>query len=165
MGPQCPHCGAIYEWTCGELEEQVTSPKVYFCQECREMFILGPDEIGALQDRFRPALEESAAADAGDLGDTPGSEDEAADADDDEGLPPPPELRPLDDRLEPHTGQSPGPRRGSAFGLRERVVVTAGPHQGATGTVVVVDGGEVMLRIDGDAVCVRVSVHHVRRAA
>lgn len=155
MGPQCPHCGAIYEWTCGELEEQVTSPKVYFCQECREMFILGPDEIVALQDRFRPALEESAAADAGDLGDTPGSEDE--DEDEDGGD----DLKPLDDRLD----QASPPRRRSAFGLRERVIVTAGPYQGATGTVVVVDGGEVMLRIDGDAVCVRVSVHHVRRAA
>lgn len=160
MGPQCPHCGAIYEWTCGELEEQVTSPKVYFCQECREMFILGPDEIVALQDRFRPALEESAAADAGDLGDPPGSEDDDLEVDGD--TPPAIDLKPLDDRLEPHAGQN---RRVSAFGLRERVVVTAGPHQGATGVVVVVDGGEVMLRIDGDAVCVRVSVHHVRRAA
>ncbi len=163
MGPQCPHCGAIYEWTCGELEEQITAPKVYFCQECREMFILGPEEIMALQDRFRPALEESAAADAGDLGDTPGSEDEEEEVDD--GDTPSPQLKPLDDRLEPHAGQGQGSRRGSAFGLRERVVVTAGPHQGATGVVVVVDGGEVMLRIDGDAVCVRVSVHHVRRAA
>jgi predicted nucleic acid-binding Zn-ribbon protein len=160
MGPQCPSCGAIYEWTCGELEEQITSPKVYFCQECREMFILGPDEIMALQDRFRPALEESAAADAGDLGDT-GHEDDDQDEDEEDGdTPPAIDLRPLDDRLE----QAP-PRRVSAFGLRERVVVTSGPHQGATGVVVVVDGGEVMLRIDGDAVCVRVSVHHVRRAA
>lgn len=159
MGPQCPHCGAVYEWTCGELEEQVTSPKVYFCQECREMFILGPDEIVALQDRFRPALEESAAADVGDLGDPPGSEDEDVEPDAD--TPPAIDLKPLDDRLE----QGQGPRRASAFGLRERVIVTAGPHQGATGVVVVVDGGEVMLRIDGDAVCVRVSVHHVRRAA
>ena len=161
MGPQCPHCGAIYEWTCGELEEQVTSPKVYFCQEGREMFILGPDEIVALQDRVRPALEESAAADAGDLGDTPGSEDDDVE---DEGDTLPPQLKPLDDRLEPYAGPNHGPRRGSAFGLRERVVVTAGPHPGATGVVVVVDGGEVMLRIDGDAGCVRVSVQHVSRA-
>lgn len=142
MGPQCPHCGAIYEWTCGELEEQVTAPKVYFCQECRELFILAPDEVGALQDRFRPVLEESAAAEAGDLGDT-------GDADEPEEEGPVVEPRPVRSRL----------------ALRERVVVTAGPHQGATGVVVVVDGAEVMLRIDGDAACVRVSVHHVRRAA
>jgi hypothetical protein len=145
MGPQCPHCGAIYEWTCGELEEQITAPKVYFCQECRELFILAPDDVIALQERFRPALEESVNADAGDLGDfgDPDEETEAA-------------VEPFEVPL--LTGPVP-------FGLRDRVVVVDGPYAGSTGTVVVVDGGDVMLRIDGDAACVRVSIHQLRRAA
>src|SRR5690606_6923055 len=69
MGPQCPHCGAVYEWTCGELEEQVTAPKVYFCQDCRGLFILTPEEVEALQERFRPALEEANAPEDADMGD------------------------------------------------------------------------------------------------
>lgn len=145
MGPQCPHCGAIYEWTCGELEEQVTAPKVYFCQECRELFILAPDDVIALQERFRPALEESVNADAGDLGDVGDPEDDT------EAVVEPFEVPLL---------TSPLP-----LGLRDRVVVVDGPHAGATGTVVVLDGADVMLRIDGDAACVRVSVHDLRRAA
>lgn len=151
MGPQCPHCGAIYEWTCGELEEQVTAPKVYFCQECRELFILAPEEIAALQERFRPALEESVNADAGDLGDV----GDAGDGDEREA-----EAAPELFEVPLLTGPGPVP-----FALRERVVVVDGPHAGATGTVVVIDGPEVMVRIDGDAACVRVGAHQVRRAA
>lgn len=59
MGPPCPHCGAIYEWTCGEIEELVTCPKIYFCGECRGMFILDAEEVTALQERYRPSMLES----------------------------------------------------------------------------------------------------------
>lgn len=58
MGPECPHCHAIYEWTCTEISEQVHSPRIYFCQDCRGMFILDPEEIAAIQERCRPTLEE-----------------------------------------------------------------------------------------------------------
>lgn len=58
MGPQCPHCEAVYEWTVGELQEVVCGPKIYFCAECRGMFILTPEEIEALQTKFRPCLDE-----------------------------------------------------------------------------------------------------------
>ena len=51
MGPKCPVCGAIYEWTEGEITEEVHCPKVYFCPnaECRAMFVLSADEIKAVQ--------------------------------------------------------------------------------------------------------------------
>lgn len=58
MGPKCPHCGALYEWCCSELEEHVTCPRVYFCTECRGMFVMDADEITALQEKLRPAVEE-----------------------------------------------------------------------------------------------------------
>ena len=45
MGPECPHCGVTYEWTCGELEEFVTAPKIYFCERCREMFVCSPEQV------------------------------------------------------------------------------------------------------------------------
>lgn len=56
MGPKCPHCDALYEWCTGEVEEQVTAPKVYFCSDCRGLFVLTVEEIEALQDKFRTSL-------------------------------------------------------------------------------------------------------------
>jgi hypothetical protein len=51
VGPKCPLCGAIYEWTEAEVIEDVMSPKVYFCPvaECRHMWVLAPDEIKEIQ--------------------------------------------------------------------------------------------------------------------
>lgn len=57
MGPSCPHCKAVYEWCAGEIEECVTAPKIYFCAECRGMFVLSIEEIEDLQTKFRPSLE------------------------------------------------------------------------------------------------------------
>lgn len=57
MGPHCPECGSLYEWTCGELEEHVHAPKIYFCSDCRAMFILPPEEVRALQEQLRPMLQ------------------------------------------------------------------------------------------------------------
>ena len=51
MGPECPHCKAIYEWTVGEIEEVVYCPKTYICSSCYGMFILSPEEIVEIQAR------------------------------------------------------------------------------------------------------------------
>lgn len=165
MGPQCPHCGAVYEWTCGELEEQVTAPRIYFCQACRGMFVLAPDEVEALQRRFRPVLAEVDQEDL--LGEIEGldASDDLADACDDalEGLDADEPLLDLaqgpgDDGLVHAEAVPAGPP-----GLRERVAVTAGPHAGAVGAVVVVDGDEATLRLEGTNACVRVALRDLRR--
>ena len=52
-GPACPKCGTIYEWSCGEIEELVVGPKLYFCERCMNLFILWPDEVYAIQRRLR----------------------------------------------------------------------------------------------------------------
>lgn len=57
MGPQCPHCSAVYEWCCGEIKEQVICPKIYFCTECRGMFVMTPEEVAEVQERLRPCLD------------------------------------------------------------------------------------------------------------
>lgn len=150
MGPQCPHCGAIYEWTCGELEEQVTAPKVYFCQDCRGLFILTPEEVEALQERFRPALEEATSPDEVDLGDLE-----------------------LDDAQQPERAQpQPSPVQAQArptvegpLQLRERVVVVSGPHKGVTGSVAVLDGDQVTIRVEGSTTRLRLEVTQLQRAA
>ena len=153
MGPQCPHCGAIYEWTCGELEEQVTAPKVYFCQECRGLFILAPEEVEALQERFRPALEEATA---------PEPIDEPLD------LPEPEEEAPQQVQAPHQVQQQVGPVAEDEDGplsLRERVVVVKGPFQGTVGAVAVIDGDRIMLRIEGSNSIVRVDAEQIQRAA
>lgn len=147
MGPQCPHCGAVYEWTCGELEEQVTAPKVYFCQECRGLFILAPDEVEALQDRFRPALEEATSSDDPDLGDVDLDVDDA------------PELSPQPSPVQAQAR----PMAEGPLVLRDRVVVLSGPHQGTVGSVVVIDGDRVTLRVDGSNARVRVTLGQLQR--
>jgi predicted nucleic acid-binding Zn-ribbon protein len=153
MGPQCPHCGAIYEWTCGELEEQVTAPKVYFCQDCRGLFILSPDEVEALQERFRPALEEANAPDP---------------MEDVEALEPEPQDEPAPHRqgqITPRPTSAPHVELDGSLALREHVTIVAGPHEGLHGTVAVIDGDQVTLRIDGTNSCLRVRVDCIRRAA
>jgi hypothetical protein len=57
VGPACPCCGAIYEWTEGEIDEDVMFPKIYFCQKCRHMFVLSAEEITKIQVQCKPALE------------------------------------------------------------------------------------------------------------
>lgn len=151
MGPQCPHCGAVYEWTCGELEEQVTAPKVYFCQDCRGLFILTPDEVEALQDRFRPALEEANAPEEVDPCDP--------DADADETQP---------ERAQPQPSPVQAQARPMVEGplqLRERVVVVGGPHKGVTGSVAVIDGDLVTIRVEGSTARLRFEVNQLQRAA
>lgn len=171
MGPQCPHCGAVYEWTCGELEEQVTAPRIYFCQACRGMFVLAPDEVEALQRRFRPVLAEVDQEDL--LGEIEGLDagDDLADACDDalEGLDADGPLLdlaqgPADD-APVHPGAAPGAVPAGPPGLRERVAVTAGPHAGAVGAVAVIDGDEATLRLEGTNACVRVPLRDLRREA
>lgn len=157
MGPQCPHCGAVYEWTCGELEEQVTAPKVYFCQDCRGLFILTPDEVEALQERFRPALEEANAPDEGDLGDVGDVGDLEADEAPERAQPQP---SPAQAQARPMAPMAEGP-----LDLRERVVVTGGPHKGITGSVAVLDGDLVTIRVEGSTTRLRVEVNQLRRAA
>lgn len=150
MGPQCPHCGAVYEWTCGELEEQVTAPKVYFCQDCRGLFILTPEEVEALQERFRPALEEANSPDEADLGDL-----ELDDA-------------PQPERTQPQPSPVQAQARPTVEGplqLRERVVVTSGPHKGVIGSVAVLDGDQVTIRVEGSTARLRVEVTQLQRAA
>lgn len=56
MGPKCPHCLAIYEWTEAEIQEPVFCPKVYFCSYCFQMFILDGEEITRLQEDCRRQL-------------------------------------------------------------------------------------------------------------
>lgn len=56
MGPKCPHCYALYEWTESEITEDVYSPKVYFCQGCMQLFTLTSEEITDLQEHFRPQM-------------------------------------------------------------------------------------------------------------
>lgn len=58
MGPKCPKCGTIYEWTCGELQEVAYCPRTYFCQNesCREIYVLTVEEITALQEQLQPQL-------------------------------------------------------------------------------------------------------------
>lgn len=150
MGPQCPHCGAIYEWTCGELEEQVTAPKVYFCQECRGLFILTPEEVEALQERFRPALEEAAAAEP---------VEDPIEALEPEEAPQPVRVQQQAAATE-QDDEPPGP-----LSLRERVVVVKGPFQGTVGAVAVIDGDRIMLRIEGSNSIVRVDAEQIQRAA
>lgn len=150
MGPQCPHCGAVYEWTCGELEEQVTAPKVYFCQDCRGLFILTPEEVEALQERFRPALEEANAPEEADLGD-------ADDADDAQAERAQPQPSPVQAQARP-TAETP-------LQLRERVVVVNGPHKGVTGNVAVIDGDLVTIRVEGSPARLRLDVNQLQRAA
>jgi hypothetical protein len=59
VGPKCPKCGTIYEWTCGELQEVAYCPKTYFCQNesCREIYVLTAEEITNLQEQLRPQLQ------------------------------------------------------------------------------------------------------------
>jgi hypothetical protein len=139
MGPSCPECQAIYEWTAGELEELVTGPKVYFCGECRALFVLSPEEATSLQERLRPpapldldALEEVA------------DEQLELGFPEDEGICDAVEAPP---RLE----------------LRHRVLVTKGPHVGTVGAVAVIDGDVVVLRVDGGSDRLRVSSDEVSR--
>lgn len=158
MGPQCPHCGAVYEWTCGELEEQVTAPKVYFCQDCRGLFILTPDEIEVLQERFRPALEE--ADRAGEPCDT------SDQSDDDDAQQPQPQPSPVLAQASPivdedeNDDDAPEPLL-----LRERVRVVGGPYEGIVGAVAVIDNEQITLRVEGRNSCVRVSLSQLQRAA
>lgn len=58
MGPTCPSCGVIYEWTENELREHVMSPRVFFCHGCRAMFTLSADEVTEVQMHFRVILEQ-----------------------------------------------------------------------------------------------------------
>jgi predicted nucleic acid-binding Zn-ribbon protein len=153
MGPQCPHCGAIYEWTCGELEEQVTAPKVYFCQECRGLFILAPEEVEALQERFRPALEEATAPEPID---DPVDEPDEVEA---------PQQVQAPHQVQQQVGSQVDDEEDGELHLRERVVVITGPHQGTVGAVAVIDGDRVMLRIEGSNHVVRVDSDQVQRAA
>lgn len=150
MGPQCPHCSAVYEWTCGELEEQVTAPKVYFCQECRGLFILSPDEVEALQERFRPALEEA---------DRNEPVDEPSEGDDDD-VQAQPQPSPVRAQASPIADDDDEP-----IVVRDRVRVVRGPHEGVVGAVAVIDDEQVTLRVEGRNFCVRVSVNQLRRAA
>lgn len=162
MGPQCPHCGAVYEWTCGELEEQVTAPKVYFCQDCRGLFILTPEEIEVLQERFRPALEEADRAEpCGDPDEEP-SEDDAQPQPQPQPAPVQAQASPslLEDEEDEEDDEGAAPLL-----LRERVRVVMGPHEGIVGAVAVIDNELITLRVEGKNSCVRVSVNQLRRAA
>jgi hypothetical protein len=58
MGPTCPHCSVVYEWCAGEIEECVTAPKIYFCSDCRGMFVMTIEEVEAIQAKLRPTLDE-----------------------------------------------------------------------------------------------------------
>lgn len=49
MGPECKHCGAIYEWTEGEINEQFFAPQVYFCSECYELSVFTVSELKRAQ--------------------------------------------------------------------------------------------------------------------
>lgn len=62
MGPRCPKCGAVYEWTEGEITEEVMSPKVYFCTDinCRHMWVLDADQIKDIQKSCGGYLESTA---------------------------------------------------------------------------------------------------------
>lgn len=158
MGPQCPHCSAVYEWTCGELEEQVTAPKIYFCQECRGLFILAPEEIEALQERFRPALEEADRAEPC---------DEAADLGDDDSHTQP-QPAPVQAQARPIAEDEPDDEElvdVEPLVVRDRVVVVGGPYEGIVGAVAVIDDEQVTLRIEGRNSCVRVRVTQLQRAA
>lgn len=56
MGPRCPHCKSVHEWTRGEIEEFITAPKVYFCAECHELFVVSIEELEELQSKLKPLL-------------------------------------------------------------------------------------------------------------
>jgi hypothetical protein len=172
MGPTCPHCGAIYEWTCGELEEHVTAPKVYFCQECRGLFVLSSEEIEDLQARFRPALEE-ASNEPVDLGEIEPPLRDSSDGDvafpslGSSSTPDAPRAR--DSREGQQQQWSPrdsaseaAPVEAAPLAPRERVDIIAGPHEGLCGEVAVIAGDLVVVRV-GKSV-IRVLAVHVRRA-
>jgi predicted nucleic acid-binding Zn-ribbon protein len=165
MGPQCPHCGAVYEWTCGELEEQVTAPKVYFCQDCRGLFILAPEEIEALQERFRPALEEADRSEPCD------GSDQSDQLDDDDLRPQPqPQNSPVQAQVRPvvedeEEDEEDEAEQAEPLLLRERVRVVGGPYEGIVGAVAVIDNEQITLRVEGRNSCVRVSVTQLQRAA
>jgi hypothetical protein len=171
MGPTCPHCGAIYEWTCGELEEHVTAPKVYFCQECRGLFVLSSEEIEELQERFRPALEEASnePVDLGEIEPHDGSMRDSSDGD----VPTFPSTGgPVPDGPRAQAAQwsardstseaAPAPVDAGPLAPRERVVIVAGPHAGVAGEIAVIAGELVVIRAAKSIV--RVLAVHVRRA-
>lgn len=65
MGPECPHCQVFYEWTEGEILEEVYTPKTYFCQYCHELFTLTAEQVTVVQLRYREAVAEPIAWDEG----------------------------------------------------------------------------------------------------
>lgn len=55
MGPRCPVCGTMQEWTPYEMTEVVYAPQTYFCinMECLEMFTLSIEQVECLQAQCR----------------------------------------------------------------------------------------------------------------
>lgn len=54
MGPTCPFCGALYEWTCGEFSEVYYFPRTYICAsvECLQPFTLDVEELEEVKEKF-----------------------------------------------------------------------------------------------------------------
>lgn len=59
MGPTCPHCQVIQEWTEAEITETVYSPRTYMCTSCYGVWTLDVDEVTAVQQHYRPQLDYS----------------------------------------------------------------------------------------------------------
>ncbi len=58
MGPECPFCHKIYEWTVGELTEVVYSPRTYFCAKCYGIFTVDAETLAELQVKYAPNVQE-----------------------------------------------------------------------------------------------------------
>ena len=53
MGPKCPHCKQMVEWTGWEINEVVYAPKTYCCASCSKFFTVAIDVIEEIQKSAR----------------------------------------------------------------------------------------------------------------